>query len=537
MAIRGDPNGYLQLAERLQSSTLTSEETAERIAEAKEANDKIKRANAERKQELLEERLLHDVLLSRLPPRVREPTNPAVNQRRAPGAPPTYGPSNSSGKFTQRAAIPMLSPAGPARPSFTSFPAEPPNAPVSARAPAPATTAAFSPRRAPLPTPAAMTWKPAGVQPLHQSTTTTPAAAAAATTTATTTTKPGERPPREFVSGWRDEDYDDYMPDSGLPELAGKVKPRRQRRNARHSRELPVNPAPTPAAAAVTQPSEPDVSCSPRMARATDTGPPSRMDGQPPFPPPLKAPKPQQPPAATEIKPGTPIYAISHGTLPPVPPPSPGPFMLSSPLLNHGPPSTGVLTWARDQAAEEGAIPRRTEVPPASDEMERRVVEGMQRRLLAAKRRAIARESIDGGVAAAAMSDEEILKAYPSLVYAAYDPSRRPHQPSASPRRLLSNRWNSSVMHRTHDVRIALQGTDDVFGIDTAGPKVSAPSGALSARAALPSQQAQIVDGASLLDAWPSASPEAAGIAYRAQILEQTVEGYERPARWRVPGV
>ena len=99
MAIRGDPNGYLQLAERLQSSTLTSEETAERIAEAKEANDKIKRANAERKQELLEERLLHDVLLSRLPPRVREPTNPAVNQRRAPGAPPTYGPSNSSGKF------------------------------------------------------------------------------------------------------------------------------------------------------------------------------------------------------------------------------------------------------------------------------------------------------------------------------------------------------------------------------------------------------------------------------------------------------
>ena len=146
---------------------------------------------------------------------------------------------------------------------------------------------------------------------------------------------------------------------------------------------------------------------------------------------------------------------------------------------------------------------------------------------------------------AAAMSDAEILSAYPSLVYAAYDPAPAKR---ASPRRLLSNRWNSSVNYRSYDVRIALNlGTTaeepDVAGssvlkaAEASRPKAGAPSGALSARAVLQTPQQQVFDGASLPDAWPSASPEAAGIAYRAQVLADTVEGYERPARWRVPGV
>ena len=94
----------------------------------------------------------------------------------------------------------------------------------------------------------------------------------------------------------------------------------------------------------------------------------------------------------------------------------------------------------------------------------------MQRRLLAARRYAMSQHAMDGaaGVDLGALGQQSkggSALAYPALVYASYNPACPPEgrggKPgnTSTPRRLLSNRWNSAVQYRTCDLRIADTGT------------------------------------------------------------------------------
>lgn len=198
-----------------------------------------------------------------------------------------------------------------------------------------------------------------------------------------------------------------------------------------------------------------------------------------------------------------------------------------------------IIRWAREQETAGDRLPRGTPVPPASDATERLIVERMQRRIFAAKRAETDDEAAHTGGAALN---------YPGLVYAAYNPAYPPEgrqgRPgmATSPRRLLSNRWDSAITYRTFDMRIAntFAGADD----DTPAPAPMSPTPRPVPPLGLHPTHTVAVDAtdepvsvtglAGLLATLPAASPAAAGLAYKQRLVDDTCLSYERPPRWQL---
>ena len=235
-----------------------------------------------------------------------------------------------------------------------------------------------------------------------------------------------------------------------------------------------------------------------------------------------------------------PLPNSTHGPIPPTALPTiPAPVPPTSPKAKSmlRPPSPSVIRWAREQEEAEPRLPRGTAVPPASDQIERSVVERMQRRLLAAKRAGSESFIRDGGT----------HLDHPNLVYAAFNPVHPPEglagRPgmATSPRRLLSNRWDSAINYRVFDVRVANSGLVD----DAATPRPPAASTPRDlpqptwpptrSTATATEDEPQSMSGlAGLLATLPAASPAAAGVAYKQQLVQDACLSYERPSRWSV---
>ena len=178
-------------------------------------------------------------------------------------------------------------------------------------------------------------------------------------------------------------------------------------------------------------------------------------------------------------------------------------------------PSPSVLLWAREQAAVEGLLPRPSAAPQLPDRTERNVVQRLQTKLASYHRQASHPRSSAG---AAGYDD------YAAHVYSAtHSLAGQGGRPVDSPRRLLSNRWDSAVLCRSHDLRPAeAAGTahPGVEGMTPRLPVITSPR-YLSTPTA---------------DAASSRAADAAA-ELRAQLLANTFEddaSYRaRPARWR----
>ena len=561
---------------------LSPEAVTRKRAEAEAAAAQNKANNAAREQELMELGELHESLVSQLPTRVRAPVK--AEKRRAPGAPPQPPLVPRSTAAPPKDPSPRQTPA-----SFVYYPprspTQPGHAPSGRRVPRSIAPAAASPRRASASgwhtergsqEPPVAPWQPAGVQPLSARAHRLPF------------------PPPD----WRDDDDDnEFGPAHELPPVTGSNLPlasgrgrRLVRKGRRHSGgkvwmggerigrygggrqgapsvatsaaaiSAPVAAASSPAelAGGVVGISPPSTSVPPSSAE------PSSLNAGPPKagPPPL----------------GPSVLGVGHARrgspIPPLALPNvPLPHELNPPSAAElreernwllVPPSAAVLRWAREQLEREGRFPRATAFPPTSDRTERAVVERMQRKLLAARRASTeadgAGDDVGSGWSLSARSERPVPGRldYPSLVYASYNPAFPPEGRAGGPghatmpRRLLSNRWDSAVMNRTYDVRLSAaplagdgegdgEGGGGAFKLPAVSPRIAVTTPrAMYADVATISSAADVwtlggpEEVSGLLGVWPAASPAAAAIEYRSQLVADTVDGYERPPRWRV---
>ena len=313
----------------------------------------------------------------------------------------------------------------------------------------------------------------------------------------------------------------------------------------------------------------------PPGAIANPPAPPDEhVAAQPPPPPPL--------PGGLIAPPHTPRTARGRPPLPPAMPPAVAGSLAAAahpPPVARGQPPKAVLQWAREQILTmetphatsppapgySAALPRPTAraAGSLSDRTERNVLERMQLKLLAAHRRTAtllaaaasggvpprpppapssaarrtptsARRSAPHGDGAAPPTHDFSLgdDLYAAHVYAAPNSLRgRGGRPEESPRRLLSNRWNSAVMHRTHDVRLAVSGTEAAADGDApTAPMLALPPLSLSARGAATADRSG--DGGRC-----GTTPEAYDAAFHAQLLADAVMPYERPPRWQTAPV
>lgn len=567
-ASRSKPNPNA-LAELLSSALppLAKEAAAEQIAEAESHLQHARQRSALWHTELKEVEQLHEVLLSRLPTRVRAPV--ATERRRAPGAPPPYSEVRAEPSLAPRPPR-AIAAALPEKPTLMCFPPEAPSdSATSAAAVAPRYTGtAFGSQSARGGPPPATPWRPAGVQ------------AGAPALTERGHLSGGKQMYAHLPPGWHEEAPEEDGAAHELPPVTGRRKRLTRERGGVGigtdrgvrtepskwrpvSREVDVDSMPVivPAAgapAASTGPSADrppttstlraqmlphSTSAIPRPANLTPSAG-ARSTSSPrqanlPMPPSLAPPSTPGPP---------PIPTNALPSVPPLNPPAPA-HSTQNPLLS--PPSPGVLRWARDQEANEALLPRATAIPPASDITERSVVERMQRRLLAARRYAMSQHAMDGaaGVDLGALGQQSkggSALAYPALVYASYNPACPPEgrggKPgnTSTPRRLLSNRWNSAVQYRTCDLRIADTGTigrsDVLAGISGSGAPRFAEALASRSTGTDMDEDASAAGVAGLLLNVPFASPAAARVAYHAQLVADAVLPYERASRWTVGG-
>lgn len=235
-----------------------------------------------------------------------------------------------------------------------------------------------------------------------------------------------------------------------------------------------------------------------------------------------------------------------------------------------GPPPASVVRWAKEQQAVSelrtaiasgkllpgdgvaayGHLPRPSADPNLHDRTERNIFDRMQIKLAQASRQQHALKT--GPPASTAIGYDD----YAMHVYAAtYTLAGRGGRPVGSPRRMLSNRWDSAVMSRSHDIRLSLTGSVDAASVPVHLPAVPGASprnppqggggggsgGSLSARPVLITSQRDVstepLGADELLDAesWglPD-SPRELQAALSRQILADAVDSYDRTPRWRV---
>ena len=138
---------------------------------------------------------------------------------------------------------------------------------------------------------------------------------------------------------------------------------------------------------------------------------------------------------------------------------------------------------------------------------------------------------------------------YATQVYSAtHSLTGRGGRPQGSPRRLLSNRWDSAIMSRVHDVRLSRangSGGDALSALQGGLPPMSMSRTPLAAigidEPRMGSHDVGTATGGGSLSAravlvsTESASPRTElQAAISRQMLVDTVEGYERAPRWRL---
>ena len=208
---------------------------------------------------------------------------------------------------------------------------------------------------------------------------------------------------------------------------------------------------------------------------------------------------------------------------------------------SFGPPSSQLRLWAKEQGAvHSGPMPRPSADAQCNDRTERNVIERMSTKLAANRR-----------LASAVLSMEK-YDDYAAHVYAVtHSLVGSGGRVAGSPRRLLSNRWDSACMSRAHELRLAEHAGEIALGLpdasallDVAVPHLKLPavrggssatkgsgyaSGSKSARSAVPATRRDVGVGEA---AGPWSGEHESELQLR-QILADAVEGYERPARWR----